>query len=218
LQLPLLEWDKICHVPWSRYNVVLGPRRTEMLWMWNVAFRLQFTTKVSHAEPDDSRRSHVRSVEYDDVLEVADAKGSFAGRVLCQMSSCPQERSIFWRDMEFIVLRSYFDPHEEVFEKCLILRLGMGFYKYDKWQRPPSKFNRYRSEHPDRPFGIPTRPPEAGDGFYEIEHQTTKLFYVLLIHWHSDGVAERVGVGLVVGTAIRDSLAPGPVWKEILLC
>lgn len=41
-------------------------------------------------------------------------------------------------------------------------------------------------------------------------------YTAMLIEW-VDGVAERRGIGYISPSKIRESLAPGPIWKEILL-
>ncbi|RSL84307.1 hypothetical protein CEP51_004013 [Fusarium floridanum] len=41
-------------------------------------------------------------------------------------------------------------------------------------------------------------------------------FYLLLLEWKG-GLAQRRGSGKLIMDALRNSLAPGPVWKEILL-
>ena len=49
-----------------------------------------------------------------------------------------------------------------------------------------------------------------------IHQNGAKKYTVMLIDW-TDGVAERRGIGEIVHSEIRNSLAPGPIWKEIVL-
>ncbi|KAH8767607.1 hypothetical protein BGZ57DRAFT_856689 [Hyaloscypha finlandica] len=49
------------------------------------------------------------------------------------------------------------------------------------------------------------------------ERKQRRFFNVIAIQRHDDGVAERVGVGKILESAIRDSFDEGPVWSEVLL-
>ncbi|KAI8721652.1 HET domain-containing protein [Fusarium sp. LHS14.1] len=51
---------------------------------------------------------------------------------------------------------------------------------------------------------------------YPTADGSWNLFNVLLLEWQG-GLAERRGVGCLIQEAVDNSLAPGPVWKEILL-
>lgn len=43
-----------------------------------------------------------------------------------------------------------------------------------------------------------------------------EVYMIMLIEW-TDGVAERRGIGFVDAVECRNSMAPGPVWKDIIL-
>lgn len=43
-----------------------------------------------------------------------------------------------------------------------------------------------------------------------------EVYTAMLIEW-VDGVAERRGIGFISAVEIKNSMAPGPVWKEIIL-
>lgn len=45
----------------------------------------------------------------------------------------------------------------------------------------------------------------------------SRLYDVLEIMWRDDGVAERIGIGKVLISAVKTSLDPGCIWKEIVL-
>jgi len=56
-------------------------------------------------------------------------------------------------------------------------------------------------------------------GVNPIEPKSYLGYYtVMVIEWIGLGVAERRGVGRIERDALQRSFAPGPVWKEILLC
>lgn len=48
-------------------------------------------------------------------------------------------------------------------------------------------------------------------------HAGMESYAVMLIEWQQSGMAERRGIGFLHAHEIKHSLAPGPVWKEIIL-
>ena len=46
---------------------------------------------------------------------------------------------------------------------------------------------------------------------------SSKCYYVMVLKRGDNGTDERIGIGLVMAEAVPRSLAPGPVWKEVLL-
>jgi hypothetical protein len=61
------------------------------------------------------------------------------------------------------------------------------------------------------------RPPNSPSKFNPTIYQPTHLCSVMMIVWRDDGVAERVGVGWVMGDSIFKSCRRPMKWKEILL-
>lgn len=50
----------------------------------------------------------------------------------------------------------------------------------------------------------------------KLDLDSKEVYMIMLIEW-IDGVAERRGIGFVDAVECRNSMAPGPVWKEIIL-
>lgn len=48
------------------------------------------------------------------------------------------------------------------------------------------------------------------------QRQQWRFFNVIAIRRHDDGVAERIGIGKILESAIRDSFDGGPVWSEVI--
>lgn len=196
----LVDCKKMARVGWSLPRGVHNVSRQDLIWFWTVAFRLQLTTRVKVRDENDF------------IVELANSQGTFAGRVLAHWTGYPEAKIPPQDEIEFIVMRSTAYPvtFSRLLEDGLLDRLQLSLYYRSEW--------RDSSENPKRPGGEAVDPPDMGDRFYALENPSmARWFYVLLVRWQEDGVAERIGIGMVLETSIRDSLSPGPVWKEVFL-
>jgi len=205
----LFDVTRLPRIPWQ-----LGghddnpPLLDSVLWIWTVAFSLNITAQVNKCDG----RLWIDRLLTDAVFELQDGKGKFAGRFLYQRA----DKSIAF-DSVAILAVSVWDE-EQPYSSNLGERLGFSKFKSDydstDWSTGvESKVIQYFDQATgERHLGLPSSifpTPE--------ERREARFFNVLVVQWQQNGIAERVGIGMVLETGIRDALRQGPLWREVLL-
>jgi hypothetical protein len=134
-------------------------------------------------------------------FDLSDGEGNFAGRAIihdtCWEAQLPSVAELVI--LSQVLTFSESEPPNWGDDSFGYLGLGTAKYVYPKED-------------------IIKRATAPVDYYPEEDYRRTDRFLnVLMISWNKLGVAERIGVGKVFRSAVKISLAPGPVWKEVLL-
>lgn len=208
----LLDFDNIPVEPLPTMKYQADPPREHVLLMWAVVFKAQWSAMVRRA----NTRVYAEHYDSDVVLEVRDGLGNFAGRILCHWPGYPEEPGPAWTEMDLVVARTCGKAHSQedhLLTDWLIARLGLAGFEQKFWGAKGGWRSHICLENWE-----PAAPDKADDPFHRwTDRPDARFFYCVLVAWQADGIAERVGIGMILETAIRDAPAPGPRWKEILL-
>lgn len=207
--------DKALTLPWR------PPREFVLkdyyLRFWTFSIRL----KISHAIKQGEERSGIDAeiAKPPTVFDLRDRNQGFAGRLLSHAHPVPHSAEgppEIETELLVISRQRFHSTHESgIADNDLHLFLGFN----DGTTYPESYLT---DDHLiDLKSGIALGPADAQlakESYPDKEGQhPLRLYDVLEIMWRDDGVAERVGIGKVLISAVQKSLDPGVTWKEIVL-